>query len=80
MTLARAALVIALLFAGAPARAEQGSPQEREACKPDAIRYCADQLKHCPGILCAFTVGPCLIGAKAKLSNACRAVLAAHGF
>lgn len=79
----RLALMIALLC---PLAAHaQGTEQEYSACKADATHHCAAevaQLKSASALTAwayRLAVGKCLVGNKAKISNACRDVLAAHG-
>jgi hypothetical protein len=59
-----------LLLLATGARAEEGTPAERDACKPDVFRLCR-----------AFIPDPkaitgCLEANRAKLSPACHAVFA----
>lgn len=66
-------LLLALVTAAATARAEKGSPDEREACRRDTVRYCKgvppqdDPMLHC------------LQANRTRISVACRTVLERYG-
>ena len=66
----RAFLVGLLLtsFAGAAARAEPGTPEQRRACTPDVYRFCAGEIPNVRAITA------CLRRNRASLSPACAAV------
>lgn len=51
----------------------QGTPEERAACQGDVRKYCESYL---PDVM---QVANCLQANKARLSPACRQVLANHG-
>src|SRR5262245_39418855 len=74
--LASSALSLVLLTATAflPAAAQSGpSPQEQMACRSDAGKFCAEHIGKPP------QMNACLRENKAKLSEACRKVVEAHG-
>ena len=57
-----------------PASAQSGpSPQEQMACRSDAGKFCAEHIGKPP------QMNACLRDNKAKLSEACRKVVEAHG-
>jgi hypothetical protein len=77
-------LIAALISSAAPALTQplpfppllplpQGTPEERAACSPDVHKYCERAL---PDVL---QVANCLQANKARISPACRQVLANHG-
>lgn len=51
-----------------------GSPRERMACAPDAIKFCVHSVADTP-----FTVAACFRAHLRELSPECRAVLRKHG-
>lgn len=55
-----------LLLAGPSRAVDQGSPQQRQACAPDAMKLCSDFIPDIPKI----TV--CMKAKRAELSEACR--------
>jgi hypothetical protein len=69
-------LAAALLAASAPARAQglfDGTPQDRAACRPDALKFCKDVLGD------KFLVLDCLREKQDQISRACYAVLEKYG-
>jgi hypothetical protein len=82
MTLGRIALVaLALGVCSSPGNAQppvpapggQGTPQEQAACRPDARRLCREFVGNDMAVLSCFQQN------RAKLSQACRAVLERRG-
>ena len=71
----RAALTaaLALTVMASAARAQSGTPQERDACRHDVVRLC----KGVPPE--EFPILGCLKDHRARLSRACRYVLESHG-
>ena len=63
-------VMVAALFGNGTAFAQenQGSPEQRAACAPDAFRLCASYIPD------ATNVEACLRQRKSDLSDACRAV------
>ena len=55
----------------------QGDEKERAACHPDVIKHCQTQLQVNPNDVLGIL--GCLQANRAKISNACQLVLAAHG-
>ena len=55
----------------------QGNPQERAACHPDVIKYCETQVDANPDDVLGIL--GCLQSNRAKISRACKEVLASHG-
>jgi hypothetical protein len=51
----------------------QGTPEEQEACSPDASRYCSEAFPD------TFRVLACLQSHRPKLKKACLHVLESHG-
>lgn len=51
----------------------QGTTDEQTACTPDAVKFCSDAIPY------TFRVLACLQRNREQISDACRAVLAAHG-
>lgn len=68
--LCRSALPAALLLVGLHAAAAQGTPEERQACTPDAMRLCSDFIPDVPKIT------KCMIAKHAQLSKECRLAMA----
>jgi hypothetical protein len=70
-------LAFALFFAGLSfasfALAQQGTPQERQACTRDASRFCRQQLGD------DAAVQQCLRQHRQRLSSACQKVFQSHG-
>ena len=66
------AFVISLLIDGVNA---QGSRAENDACRHEAIRWCKHELSGAG----PFTIAACMAAHRARLSAACRKVLADHG-
>ena len=60
------ALPAALLLANVGGAAAQGTPEQRQACTPDAIRLCSDFIPDVPKIT------KCMKANYKKLSEACR--------
>lgn len=58
---------------GTPGGLFKGTPQEEAACRPDATRYCLDEMPD------NFRVLSCLQKNRTKLHKACLQVLEAHG-
>jgi len=80
----RKLILLVLIVASTPAFAQlpfpplplpmpQGTPEERAACQNDVRKYCEAYL---PDVM---QVASCLQANKARLSPACRQVLANHG-
>jgi len=55
-----------LLLAGPGRAVDQGSPEQRQACAPDAMRLCSDFIPDIPKIT------KCMKAKRAELSEACR--------
>lgn len=51
----------------------QGTPEEQAACKPDATKYCLDEMPD------TFQVLGCLQSHRTKLRKVCLRVLESHG-
>jgi hypothetical protein len=51
----------------------QGTPQEQAACRPDATRFCREDIPD------NFRVLACLKVHRDRISRGCRAVLESHG-
>jgi hypothetical protein len=67
-------LAFALFFTGLSlALAQQGTPQERQACTRDASRFCRQQLGD------DAAVQQCLRQHRQRLSSACQKVFQSHG-
>jgi hypothetical protein len=60
-------LVWAVTFTPAPAAA-QGTPEQQQACQPDAMRLCSEFIPDVPKITA------CMVRKRMALSPACRAV------
>jgi hypothetical protein len=73
------AILVAMVIAGCSpvltALAYEGTAKEQAACRPDVRRYCSS-IK--PGSD-SFVFLSCLQAHRAKLGNACLAVLVSHG-
>ena len=70
------ALTVMILLSGISisfAQGHMGTPQEQQACKRDASRFCRQQLAD------DAAVQQCLQQNMAKLSKACQRVFASHG-
>jgi len=63
-----AAIVVALAGAAASAQENQGTPEQRAACAPDAFRLCSSYIPDPTG------VEACLRQRKSDLSQGCKAV------
>ena len=68
--LSRSALPAGLLLIGLHAAAAQGTPEERQACTPDAMRLCSDVIPDVPKIT------KCMIAKRPQLSKECRVAMA----
>ena len=67
-------LAFALFFIGMSfALAQQGTPQEQQACTRDASRFCRQQLGD------DAAVQQCLRQHRQRLSSACQKVFRSHG-
>ena len=67
-------LAFALFFTGMSfALAQQGTPQEQQACTRDASRFCRQQLGD------DAAVQQCLRQHRQRLSSACQKVFRSHG-
>ena len=67
-------LAFALFFTGLSfALAQQGTPQEQQACTRDASRFCRKELGN------DAAVQQCLRQHRQKLSSACQKVFQSHG-
>ena len=60
------ALAAAVLFFGLDRAGAQGTPEERQACTPDAMRLCSDFIPDVPKIT------KCMKAKYKQLSEACR--------
>lgn len=58
---------------GSPNFLFKGSPEDQAACRPDATRFCLDDMPD------NFRVLACLQKNRTKLRKACKNVLEAHG-
>lgn len=58
---------------GTPGGLFKGTPEEEAACRPDATRYCLDEMPD------NFRVLACLRQNRTKLRKVCLQVLEAHG-
>jgi hypothetical protein len=67
-------LTAVLTAASTAAIAQQGTPQEEAACRPDVRRFCHNKIGAGNGTILA-----CLQEYRAKLHRACREVLESHG-
>ncbi|MGX9429618.1 MULTISPECIES: hypothetical protein [Bradyrhizobium] len=71
-----AVLVLAILLAETAlsfAQGHMGTPQEQQACRRDAQRFCRKQLDN------DFAVQQCLQQNRTRLSKSCQKVFASHG-
>jgi hypothetical protein len=68
-------LSAALIGASSLSWAQQGTPEEQSACRPDVRRYCA-KIPQDAGASAFLT---CLQEHREKLSVKCRGVLESHG-
>jgi hypothetical protein len=66
----RSTLPAGLLLIGLHAAAAQGTPEERQACTPDAMRLCSDVIPDVPKIT------KCMIAKRTQLSKDCRLAMA----
>jgi hypothetical protein len=74
MTLGKIMLAALVLMAcPASSMAQQGTPQEQAACRPDTRKLCRDLVGNDMAVL------SCLQQNRAKLGRACREVLERHG-
>ncbi len=65
-------LLIAIAAMGIDgAAAQQGTPEARQACTPDAMRLCSDFIPDVP------KVTKCMMAKRAQLSRECRMAMAA---
>jgi hypothetical protein len=72
----QAALAVMILLSGISfsfAQGHMGTPQEQQACRRDASRFCRQQMAD------DSAVQQCLQQNRAKLSKACGRVFASHG-
>ena len=68
-TLAALAAVLGITCAiGSGPAAAQGTPEQQQACQPDALRLCSEFVPDVPSIT------KCMVRNRASLSPACRAV------
>jgi hypothetical protein len=68
-------LAVALLILSSSAMAQQGTPEEQAACRPDVRRFCY-RINPSQGSTAYLS---CLQEHRVKLSTRCRAVLERHG-
>jgi hypothetical protein len=66
----RSTLPAGLLLIGLHAAAAQGTPEERQACTPDAMRLCSDFIPDVPKIT------KCMTAKRAQLSKECLLAIA----
>lgn len=66
----KSTLPAGLLLIGLHAAAAQGTPEERQACTPDAMRLCSDFVPDVPKIT------KCMTAKHAQLSKECRLAIA----
>jgi hypothetical protein len=71
--IAPAALILLSGLSSSFAQGHMGTPQEQQACRRDASRFCRQQLAD------DFAVQQCLQQNRTKLSKACQKVFASHG-
>ncbi len=67
-TIMAAAALAGLLAASSAALAQQGTPEQRRACRGDAFRFCAAEIPNVPKITACMKVN------YERLSPACKAV------
>ena len=70
-----AGVPVVLALYGASASAQQGTPQEQQACRRDSIKFCREESSAND----TFRVLACLKDNRAKISKACQKVLESHG-
>jgi hypothetical protein len=77
-------LIFALVALPGVASAQEGTPEERRACRGDFVKFCQhipDQQKiDIANCLAAHRPPPGTAHSKRTLSEACDAVLRSHGF
>ena len=66
----KSTLPAGLLLIGLHAAAAQGTPEERQACTPDAMRLCSEFVPDVPKIT------KCMTAKHAQLSKECRLAIA----
>jgi len=71
--LAPAVLILLLSVSSSFAQGHMGTPQEQQACRRDASRFCRQQLGD------DGAVQMCLQQNRARLSKACQRLFASHG-
>jgi hypothetical protein len=64
-----ATAAVAALFVSSSAGFAQGTPQQRAACKRDALQFCAEEIPNVPRITA------CMKANFSKLSEGCKAVM-----
>jgi hypothetical protein len=70
-------LVLALFTFTTASFAQQGTPQEQAACRPDVVKHCKPLLNSSSPS--TFSILACLQANREQISKACRAVLESHG-
>jgi hypothetical protein len=68
----RLLLPAGLLLVGLASATAQGTPEQRQACAPDAMRLCSDFIPDVPKIT------KCMLAKRSQLSEACRLTMS-HG-
>lgn len=68
----RPLLPAVFLLIGLAAAAAQGSPEQRRACAPDAMRLCSEFIPNVPKIT------KCMIAKRRQLSKSCREAMRHH--
>jgi len=63
-------LPVGLLLIGLAGASAQGTPEQRQACAPDAMRLCSDFIPDVPKIT------KCMKSKRKQLSEACRVAMA----
>jgi hypothetical protein len=66
----RLLLAAGLLAVSLASAAAQGTPEQRQACAPDAMRLCSDFIPDVPKIT------KCMVAKHSELSKACRLAMA----
>jgi len=66
----RLLLPAGLLLIGLASATAQGTPEQRQACAPDAMRLCSDFIPDVPKIT------KCMVAKHSQLSEACRHAMA----
>ena len=66
-------ILLSAISSSSFAQGHMGTPQEQQACRRDASRFCRQQLAD------DFAVQQCLQQNRARLSKACQKVFASHG-